>query len=79
MARKSRMSIMKRQREVQKAEKAAMKRAKRHGKTLDLPPEPMPTASLASPADPAPDGAGDDAEPPDPARRRPPAPPEESL
>ena len=48
MGRSTRTSIQKRQREIKKAEKAAEKRAKRHGKPVagfTEPPRPtMPTA-----------------------------------
>ncbi|HXV76917.1 MAG TPA: hypothetical protein VD788_11440 [Candidatus Polarisedimenticolaceae bacterium] len=47
MARRSRTSILKRQRELRKAEKAAQKRARRHGVSLDPMKEPVPTVSLA--------------------------------
>jgi hypothetical protein len=47
MGRKSHMSILKRQRELKKAEKAAAKRAKRHGRTEELAPEPVPTLGAA--------------------------------
>ena len=40
MAKKSRMSILKRQREIKKREKAARKRAKRHGGPGDTFQEP---------------------------------------
>ena len=43
MARKSRMSMLKRQRELKKAEKAAQKRAKRHGIPEQTYFEPRPT------------------------------------
>lgn len=43
MARKSRMSMLKRQRELKKAEKAAQKRAKRHGIPEPTFSEPRPT------------------------------------
>ena len=46
MARKSRMSMLKRQRELKKAEKAARKRAKRHGLPEAFSPEPLPTVRL---------------------------------
>lgn len=56
MARSSRTSILKRQRELRKAEKAAEKRARRQGKPLPGLSEPRATVSLASrhdaPADP---------------------------
>lgn len=47
MGRSSRTSILKRQRELRKAEKAAEKRARRHGKTIERPSEPRPTVNLA--------------------------------
>ena len=43
MAKRSRMSMQKRQREIKKAEKAAQKRAKRHGFVLERPAEPVPS------------------------------------
>lgn len=43
MARKSRMSILKRQRELKKAEKAARKRSKKHGTVDEVFSEPQPT------------------------------------
>jgi len=43
MAKRSRMSMQKRQREIKKAEKAAQKRAKRHGFVFERPAEPVPT------------------------------------
>ncbi len=47
MAKRSRMSVLKRQREMKKAEKAAHKRAKRHGLPQFEPaPEPMPTVAV---------------------------------
>ena len=46
MARRSRMSILKRQRELKKAEKAASKRAKRHGVEVQGFTEPQPTIGL---------------------------------
>jgi hypothetical protein len=47
MARRSRMTILKRQRELHKAEKAAVKRAKRHGFIEEGQVEPTPTAAAA--------------------------------
>jgi hypothetical protein len=47
MARRSRMSILKRQREVQKAEKSAKKRAKRLGQQIEGLTEPVPTFGAA--------------------------------
>jgi hypothetical protein len=47
MARRSRMTILKRQRELKKAEKAAVKRAKRHGFIEEGQAEPTPTAAAA--------------------------------
>jgi hypothetical protein len=46
MARSSRTTILKRQRELRKAEKAAEKRARRHGKTVQGSAEPRPTLIL---------------------------------
>ena len=43
MGRSSRTTILKRQREIKKAEKAAEKRAKRHGKPVAGFTEPRPT------------------------------------
>lgn len=48
MARKSRMSIVKRQRELKKAEKAAAKRAKRHGLQIPGLVEPRPTVGAGA-------------------------------
>lgn len=48
MGRSSRTSIMKRQREIKKAEKAADKRARRHGKRVEGFVEPRPTVSVTS-------------------------------
>ena len=47
MARKSRMSILKRQRELRNAEKAARKRARRHGLPEPGQAEPRPTVALS--------------------------------
>ena len=47
MARRSRMTILKRQRELKKAEKAAHKRAKRHGVIEEGSAEPSPSAAAA--------------------------------
>ena len=47
MARRSRMSIVKRQRELKKAERAAQKRAKRHGIVQEGFTEPVPTGRAA--------------------------------
>lgn len=47
MARKSRMSILKRQREQKKMEKAARKRAKRHGEVVGPTAEPEPDIRIA--------------------------------
>jgi len=41
------MSILKRQRELKKNEKAARKRAKRHGFSIEEPMEPRPTIVAA--------------------------------
>jgi len=46
MARRSRMSMLKRQREVKKSEKAARKRAKRHGVHEEGFTEPRPTVVM---------------------------------
>jgi len=45
---RSRMSIVKRQRELKKAEKAAHKRAKRHGMPQTVFSEPQPTMRLTA-------------------------------
>jgi len=47
MAKRSRMSVLKRQRELKKAEKAAHKRAKRHGQPIAMGFEPTPTFSAS--------------------------------
>ena len=47
MAKKSRMSVIKRQREVRKAEKAARKRAKRHGVRVERFQEPTQSPGVA--------------------------------
>lgn len=44
---RSRMSVVKRQRELKKAEKAAQKRAKRHGTKEEVFTEPQPTVRLS--------------------------------
>jgi hypothetical protein len=41
------MTMQKRQRELKRAEKAARKRAKRHGHTLHTPPEPVPSIDIS--------------------------------
>jgi len=46
---RSRMSLVKRQRELKKAEKAAQKRAKRHGAVEETFTEPQPTVRLTDP------------------------------
>ena len=46
MARRSRMSMLKRQRELKKSEKAAKKRAKRHGMHEEGFTEPRPTVTM---------------------------------
>lgn len=66
MARRSRTSILKRQRELRKAEKAAQKRARRHGVSIEPMREPVPTVSLTdllSGAEPGEDNDGDETEP----------------
>jgi hypothetical protein len=63
MARRSRMAVLKRQREVRKAEKAARKRAKRHGIQEERFAEPQPTVrvgDLPGPSDTP--GESDDAD-----------------
>lgn len=69
------MSILKRQRELKKAEKAAKKRARRHGLVLQPEAEPTPTVGAAdllgqeSTEDEAGEGTGDaDREEEDPPR-----------
>jgi hypothetical protein len=58
MGRSSRTSILKRQREIKKAEKAAEKRAKRHGKPIEGFTEPRPTVpTMVRPSD-KPSGSG---------------------
>jgi hypothetical protein len=46
------MSLVKRQRELKKAEKAAQKRAKRHGTPEAVFTEPKPTVRLSAPEEP---------------------------
>lgn len=46
MARRTHMTMQKRQRELKRAEKAARKRAKRHGHALEAPMEPRPTVDM---------------------------------
>ena len=58
MARRSRMSMLKRQREVKKNEKAAHKRARRHGQQEEYFTEPQPTVLTSDP-----DGQPDPGEP----------------
>jgi len=55
MGRSSRTSILKRQREIKKAEKAAEKRARRHGKPVDGFTEPR--ANALQPAESTPPSA----------------------
>jgi hypothetical protein len=55
MARRSRMSIVKRQRELKKTERAAQKRAKRHGIIQEGFTEPIPTGRAALGLAPEPD------------------------
>jgi len=59
---RSRMSILKRQRELKKVEKAAMKRAKRHGTPEIAFIEPRPTVSLSAPEE-SPDSTEETGEP----------------
>lgn len=62
---RSRMSLVKRQRELKKAEKAAHKRAKRHGAVEEVFTEPQPTVRLTdapAPADEPDDAAETDSE-----------------
>jgi hypothetical protein len=58
MGRSSRTSILKRQREIKKAEKAADKRAKRHGKPVSGFTEPRPTVPTMVRPDDKPAGSG---------------------
>ena len=61
MGRRSRMSILKRQRELKKAEKAAQKRARRHGVPIvEGLVEPKPTVSASDILGPSPDSSVDD-------------------
>jgi hypothetical protein len=46
MARRTHMTMQKRQRELRRAEKAARKRAKRHGHALETHTEPTPTVDV---------------------------------
>jgi hypothetical protein len=48
MGRSSGTSILKRQREIKKAERAAEKRARRHGKPIERSIEPRPTVTTTS-------------------------------
>ena len=66
MARRSRMSILKRQRELRNAEKAARKRARRHGLPEPGITEPQPTAHLNEVSPIAQDEGADVAEEQDP-------------
>ena len=61
---RSRMSLVKRQRELKKAEKAAQKRAKRHGAVEETFTEPQPTVRLTDPIEPpdSPDESGESEE-----------------
>ena len=61
MARRSRMSVLKRQRELKKAEKAARKRAKKHGVHEEGFTEPRPTVTVGDLLRPS----ADDAEEPE--------------
>jgi hypothetical protein len=54
------MSILKRQRELKKSEKAARKRAKRHGASEPLFQEPRPTVHLDEPFDESDESVGED-------------------
>ena len=67
MARRTHMTMQKRQRELRRTEKAAQKRAKRHGEVIYTPPEPTPTidmshlvGSIASTDDEAPERSTDE-------------------
>ena len=46
MAKRSRMTMQKRQRELKRAEKAASKRAKRLGQVIEAPLEPRPSIEM---------------------------------
>lgn len=46
MAKRSRMTMQKRQRELKRVEKAARKRAKRRGQVIEAPAEPRPTVDM---------------------------------
>ena len=46
MAKRSRMTMQKRQRELNRAEKAASKRAKRLGQVIEAMPEPRPSIEM---------------------------------
>ena len=46
MAKRSRMTMQKRQRELKRAEKAARKRAKRLGQVIEAHPEPRPSIEM---------------------------------
>ena len=48
MARRSRMTILKRQRDVKKAEKRAIKRAKKQGMVVEGSAEPRPTIDVSA-------------------------------
>jgi len=60
MGRSSRTSFLKRQRELRTAEKAAEKRARRHGKTIERPSEPQPNVNLGELASRTKSGSGDE-------------------
>jgi len=67
MARRSRMSMLKRQRELKKTEKAARKRAKKHGVHEEGFTEPRPTVVMgdltgarSADDDDAPEGSSED-------------------
>jgi hypothetical protein len=70
MAKRSRMSVLKRQRELRKAEKAARKRAKRHGTVEGGFDEPQPTFRFSDVTKPAQDDDSGDlaGAPPKPVR-----------
>ena len=74
MAKKSRMSILKRQREVRRKEKAARKRAKKHGRPVEGFTEPIGTPlRLFRPSSDESEGAGQSSGTPAPAPPEPPS------
>jgi hypothetical protein len=59
MAKNSRMTMLKRQREIRKAEKAAKKRSKRHGTRQNVFQEPTATVVLSELLDQKPPEGGE--------------------